>query len=88
LHSQPDCKNPSDKVARSTLTLERTTGARSIWISSGVCVDAGLGYIPLLNDNVRQYLMIKVDGWLLQYLPSIWRVWLLFYGTFFLARAS
>src|SRR5258707_15077077 len=46
------------------------------------------GYILLLNDNVHQYLTIKYDGWLLQYLPSIWRVWLLFYGTFFLAIAS
>ena len=46
------------------------------------------GYILLLNDNVHQYLTIKYDGWLLQYLPSLWRVWLLFYGTFALAIAS
>jgi hypothetical protein len=46
------------------------------------------GYILLLNDSIHQYLTIKYDGWLLQYLPSIWRVWLLFYGTFLLAIAS
>jgi hypothetical protein len=46
------------------------------------------GYMLLLNDNVHQYLTIKFDGWLLNYLPSIWRVWLLFYGSFFLATAT
>jgi hypothetical protein len=43
------------------------------------------GYILLLNENVHQYLTVKYDGWLLDYFPSIWRVWLLFYGSFFLA---
>ena len=47
-----------------------------------------VGYILLLNDNVHQYLTIKYDGWLLHYLPSIWRVWLLFYGTFLLSIGS
>ncbi len=46
------------------------------------------GYILLLNDNVHQYLTIKYDGWLLNYLPSLWRIWLLFYGTFSLAIGS
>lgn len=46
------------------------------------------GYILLLNENVHQYLTIKYDGWLLNYLPSTWRIWLLFYGSFFLAIAS
>jgi hypothetical protein len=46
------------------------------------------GYILLLNDNVHQYLTIKYDGWLLSYLPSVWRIWLLFYGSFFLAAGS
>jgi hypothetical protein len=46
------------------------------------------GYILLLNENVHQYLTIKFDGWLLHYVPSIWRVWLLFYGTFLLAIGS
>lgn len=46
------------------------------------------GYMLLLNDNVHQYLTIKYDGWLLNYLPSVWRVWLLFYGSFFLATAA
>jgi hypothetical protein len=46
------------------------------------------GYILLLNNNVHQYLTLKFDGWLLHYLPSIWRVWLLFYSTFSLAIGS
>lgn len=46
------------------------------------------GYMLLLNDNVHQYLTIKFDGWLLNYLPSVWRIWFLFYGSFFLAAAT
>jgi hypothetical protein len=46
------------------------------------------GYVLLLNENVHQYLTIKYDGWLLHYLPSTWRIWLLFYGSFFLASGS
>jgi hypothetical protein len=46
------------------------------------------GYMLLLNDQVHQYLTIKYDGWLLKYLPNIWRIWLLFYGSFFLAAAT
>ena len=46
------------------------------------------GYMLLLNDNVHQYLTIKYDGWLLHYLPSVWRIWFLFYGSFLLAAAN
>ncbi len=46
------------------------------------------GYMLLLNDNVQQYLTVRYDGWLLKYLPSLWRVWLLFYGSFFVAIAT
>jgi hypothetical protein len=46
------------------------------------------GYISLLNDNVHEYLTIKYDGWLLNYVPSVWRIWLLFYGSFCLAAGS
>lgn len=46
------------------------------------------GYMLLLNDEVHQYLTIKYDGWLLKYLPNVWRIWLLFYGSFFLAAAT
>ena len=46
------------------------------------------GYMLLLNDQVHQYLTIKYDGWLLKYLPNVWRIWLLFYGSFFLATAT
>jgi hypothetical protein len=46
------------------------------------------GYMLLLNDNVHYYLTIKYDGLLLNYLPSIWRIWLLFYGSFLVAIGS
>jgi hypothetical protein len=45
-------------------------------------------YMLLLNEQVHQYLTIKYDGWLLKYLPSVWRIWLLFYGSFFLAAGT
>lgn len=46
------------------------------------------GYMLLLNQQAHQYLTIKYDGWLLNYLPNVWRIWLLFYGSFFLAAAT
>jgi hypothetical protein len=46
------------------------------------------GYMLLLNEQVHQYLTIEYDGWLLNYLPDVWRIWLLFYGSFFLAAAT
>jgi len=46
------------------------------------------GYMLLLNENFHQYLTIKYDEWLLDYLPNVWRIWLLFYGSFFLALAT
>jgi hypothetical protein len=41
------------------------------------------GYLLLLNENVRQYLTIRFDV-----VPSMWRVWLLYYGSFALAIGS
>jgi len=47
------------------------------------------GYLLLLNERVHQYLTIQYDSvWLLNYLPSMWRVWMLYYGSFFLAMGS
>jgi hypothetical protein len=72
--------------------------AHSRWNQLRVLGDSGLvkasvlmpafGYILLLNENVHQYLTIKYDGWLLNYLSSLWRIWLLFYGSFCLATGS
>jgi hypothetical protein len=56
-------------------------------VKSSVLMPA-FGYILLLNENIHQYLTIKYDGWLLNYLPSVWRIWFLFYGSFFLAIGS
>src|SRR5262249_15550840 len=47
------------------------------------------GYLLLLNDNVRQFLTIQFDaGGLFHYLPPMWRVWMLYYGSFSLAIGS
>jgi hypothetical protein len=64
----------------------RTLGDSNL-VNASVLMPA-FGYMLLLNDNVHQYLTIKYDGWLLHHLPSIWRIWLLFYGSFFLAIAT
>jgi len=47
------------------------------------------GYLLLLNQHVHDYLTIRYDGdWPFNRLPSIWRVWMLFYGSFLLAIGS
>jgi hypothetical protein len=72
--------------ARSRWGRLRTLGDSSL-VKASVLMPA-FGYMLLLNDNVHQYLTIKYDGWLLKYLPSIWRIWLLFYGSFLVATGS
>jgi len=66
----------------------RTLGSSSL-VRASVLMPA-FGYILLLNDNVHQFLTVKYDGWLLDHLhlPGVWRIWLLFYGSFFLAAAT
>lgn len=64
----------------------RTLGNSSL-VKASVLMPA-FGYILLLNESVQSLLTIKYDGWLLKYLPAVWRIWLLFYGSFFLAAAS
>jgi hypothetical protein len=47
------------------------------------------GYLLLLNEHVHDYLTVRYDGeWPFNQLPSIWRVWMLFYGSFLLAMGS
>jgi hypothetical protein len=47
------------------------------------------GYLLLLNDTVQQYLTIRYDpAWPFNYLPSLWRVWMFYYGSCFLAVGS
>jgi hypothetical protein len=47
------------------------------------------GYLLLLNEHVHTYLTVRYDAdWPLNLLPSMWRVWMLFYGSFFLAMGS
>jgi hypothetical protein len=48
------------------------------------------GYLLLLNENVRQQLLkvLYDDSWPMNHLPSMWRIWFLFYGGFFLAFGS
>lgn len=64
----------------------RSLGSSNL-VKASVLMPA-FGYMLLLNENVHQYLTIKYDGKLLDYLPAMWRVWLLFYGSFFLAFAT
>jgi hypothetical protein len=73
--------------ARSRWNALRALG-QSNWVRASVLMPA-FGYLLLLNENVHQYLKIEYDGaWLLHYLPSTWRIWLLFYGSFALAIGS
>jgi hypothetical protein len=47
------------------------------------------GYLLLLNEHVHNYLTIQYDAdWPFNRLPSMWRVWMLFYGSFLLAMGS
>jgi hypothetical protein len=47
------------------------------------------GYLLLLNERVQQYLIIQNDvGWPFNHLPAMWRIWMLFYGSVFLAMGS
>jgi hypothetical protein len=48
-----------------------------------------LGFLLLFNATVQQYLTIRYDpSWPFNYLPSMWRVWMLYYGSCFLAVGS
>src|SRR5262249_16535631 len=48
-----------------------------------------LGFLLLFNETVQQYLTIRYDpSWPFNYLPSMWRVWMLHYGGCSLAVAS
>jgi hypothetical protein len=44
------------------------------------------GYLLLLNEHVHSYLYDT--NWPFSSLPSMWRVWMLFYGSFLLAIGS
>ncbi|MBB4367761.1 hypothetical protein GGD63_000530 [Bradyrhizobium sp. cir1] len=67
--------------------IELASLGNSNLVKTAVLMPA-FGYMLLLNDNVHQYITIKYDGWLLHFLPSTWRIWLLFYGSFFLSIAT
>jgi hypothetical protein len=69
--------------AKSRWSQLKSLGGSSI-VRASVLMPA-FGYILLLNENVHQYLTVKYDGLLLHYLPALWRIWLLFYGSFALA---
>ena len=66
---------------------ELTTLGNSGLVKSSVLMPV-FGYMLLLNDKVHQYLTISFDGALLNYLPSTWRIWLVFYGSFAVAVGS
>ncbi|SDR08962.1 hypothetical protein SAMN05519103_00697 [Rhizobiales bacterium GAS113] len=72
---------------RSRWSMLRELG-QSNWVRSSVLMPV-FGYLLLLNEHVHQYLTIQHDAvWPFNYLPTLWRVWMLFYGSFFLAIGS
>lgn len=47
------------------------------------------GYLLIFNEHIHQYLTIRYDdGWPFNYLPAMWRIWTLYFGTVFLAMGS
>lgn len=56
-------------------------------VKSAVLMPA-FGYMLLLNDNVHEFLKLNFDGALLNFLPSTWRIWMVFYGSFAVAMGS
>ena len=47
------------------------------------------GYLLIFNENIHQYLTIRYDaGWPFNYLPPMWRIWTLYFGSVFLAIGS
>jgi hypothetical protein len=74
--------------ARSRWSQLRQLGNSNL-VRASVLMPA-FGYMLLLNENIHQYLTVKYDSWLLTrlHLPNLWRIWLLFYGSFSLATAT
>src|SRR5260221_7846873 len=73
--------------ARSRWSELRTLG-QSNMVRASVLMPV-FGYLLLFNENVRQYLTILYDATgLLRHFPSMWRVWMLYYGSFSLAIGS
>ena len=47
------------------------------------------GYLLLFNEKARQFLTIFYDAnGVFRHFPSMWRVWMLYYGSFSLAIGS
>lgn len=44
------------------------------------------GYLLIFNEHVHEYLTIRYDaGWPFNYLPPMWRIWTLYFGSVSLA---
>jgi hypothetical protein len=71
--------------ARSRWSTLRDLGQSNL-VGSSVLMPV-FGYLLLLNEHIHDYLTIRFDNsW--PFLPSMWRVWMLFYGSFLLAMGS
>jgi hypothetical protein len=57
----------------------------SNYVKASVLMPA-FGYLLIISEKVQQYLTVKHDWWLSSF--PLWRVWMLFYGSFFLAAGS
>src|SRR5712672_873411 len=73
--------------ARSRWSMLRELGQSNL-VKASVLMPV-FGYLLLLNENVHAYLTIQFDtNWPFNLVPSMWRIWMLFYGSFFVAMAS
>jgi hypothetical protein len=57
----------------------------SNYVKASVLMPA-FGYLLIISDRIQQYLTVRHDWWLSSF--PLWRVWMLFYGSFFLAAGS
>jgi hypothetical protein len=47
------------------------------------------GYLLIFNDQIHQYLKVRFDDvWPFSHVHSMWRIWMLYFGTIFLAAGS
>jgi len=57
----------------------------SSYVKASVLMPA-FGYLLIISDKIQQFLTVRHDWWLSSF--PLWRIWMLFYGSFFLAAGS
>jgi hypothetical protein len=73
-------------------TRSRWSGLRDLGQSGLVRASVlmpAFGYLLIMNEHVHAYVSLLNDaGWPFHYFSPMWRIWLLFYGSFSLAAGS